>query len=363
MKWKEFNPGNGNLRAEGLGYLLTSRYVNSLGICLEYATTPLSDDAFDTLGNMLQVAYLPVGGVSDLVFGIVPHNKSLCRWDRPIGSFENISEWLKFLDNTGARNLHLTGKLKQAMIDKPGWIPGFNDIIPLTAPKFSRRTSLLCNIPMPNAYRPGLLRTREGLVSFANRLRIYVDEQRDSASPRLKNVLAKINSLKHNDSWEADDSGWACLPIIGRDLDNAIEVAFAFQDEVHRALDETEAAMVDMNVDPSGFYEALLAEHIRMAIGVHEKVMKKDKDLEEKEGTHREGRRWLSLSMDTYWDELSDLKKRVAKCTDCTEQLAGDAWIMMIFRAFCWHHCHRLLPQTMILPVEWHRSQIPVYIG
>src|SRR5947208_16895595 len=79
-----------------------------------------------------------------------------------------------FLRQHWCRNLRLTKNLRRAMKDKAGWIPDFNDIIPLTAPKMSSSVSLLCNIPMSNTYSSGLLRTCEGLQVFCQRLRGYV---------------------------------------------------------------------------------------------------------------------------------------------------------------------------------------------
>lgn len=368
MQWKEFDPDKGIFRADGSGHLLTSRNVTSIGTCLEFAITGSIEDLFPNPDTAYRVAldtsYLPVGGVSDLAFGVVPGNNSLSCWDRSVGSDGKIFEFLNFLDNTGVQNLDLSKMLKNAMEDKPGWIPGFNDIIPLTAPKLSQKTNFLRNIPMPNVYFPGLLRTKEGLSSFAKRIRIYVDQQKDSASPQLKNILAKINSLEQYEIWNDKDSAWACLRAIGRDVNSAIKLDLPFQEEVHRALDETEAALVDMKGKiKDSFYDTLLVEHIRMAIGVHKDVMKIEAKEEHETEIRWDGRRWLSISMNEYWKGLSDLKKRVAKYTGCKEQEAGDAWVMMIFRAFCWHHCHRLLPQTVVLPVGWHRSKMRVYIG
>ena len=360
MQWKEFDPSKGIFRADGFGHSLTSRNVMSIGTCLEFAVTGSIEDTFRDSRAVLESLYLPVGGVSDLAFGIVPGNKSLGCWNRHLGSDGKIFEFLNFLDNTGAENLRLSKTLKKAMKDKPGWIPGFNDIIPLTASKLSQKTTFLRNIPMPNVYSPGLLRTMEGLISFAEQLHNYVDEQRDSVSPQLKNVLAKINSLEQYEMWNFKDSAWARLRI-EYDVKSAIKKDLPFQDEVHRALDETEAALVDMRGKiKESFYETLLVEHIRMAIGVHKDVMEREENLAKEK---RDGRRWLSISMEEYWNGLSGLKKRVARDTGCKEQEAGDAWVMMIFRAFCWHHCHCLLSQTLVLPVEWYRSKMKVYIG
>lgn len=306
-----------------------------------------------------------------------------------------IFGWLDFMDDTGSKNLHLSENLRTSMADKPGWLPGLNDIIPLTAPKFSQHTSLLCNIPMPNSYSPGLLRTQEGLHVFKRRLCTYSAQKESDASSQLMSVVDWMKRLEKIEVWMAKDSAWACVPTLEQTPpEHTIRQAFAYQYQVHRALDETEQALINMNVDPRGScesdqkekvkglcYDTLLAEHIRMAILAHGKVMKIEQeykgDTERHEAPHNpvytqqplnyekglKGRLWLEASMDTYWDELPSLAERVAKLTGCSRQVATDAWILMIFRSFCWHHCHRLLPQKMILPVEWHMSQMPVYLG
>ena len=39
MEWKEFDPTNGKLRAEGTGHLFASRIIRSVSLCLEYTHT------------------------------------------------------------------------------------------------------------------------------------------------------------------------------------------------------------------------------------------------------------------------------------------------------------------------------------
>jgi hypothetical protein len=39
-----------------------------------------------------------------------------------------------------------------------------------------------------------------------------------------------------------------------------------------------------------------------------------------------------------------------------------EAWLTMMFRAFCWHRCHFLVPGNRV-PSEYYGSQMPVYIG
>lgn len=200
MNWKEFNPITGTLLADGPGQLITSGVVRSLGLCLEYTGTErlVPSDTRQivrsrrSIGDLLLNSYLPIAGVSDLIFGIVPGNKNLSCFDRAIGTLDEITGFLNFLDNTGAENLSLTEHLNSARKEKPGWLPGFNDVIPLTAEKMSSVASNLRNLPMPNIYSAGLLRTREGLHVFCHRLQAYIAEQKGATSQQLLWVQAQV---------------------------------------------------------------------------------------------------------------------------------------------------------------------------
>jgi hypothetical protein len=59
------------------------------------------------MDDLLLNSYLPIAGVSDLIFGIVPGNKNLSCFDRAMGTLDEITGFLDFLDNTGAENLSL----------------------------------------------------------------------------------------------------------------------------------------------------------------------------------------------------------------------------------------------------------------
>lgn len=154
----------------------------------------------------------------------------------------------------------------------------------------------------------------------------------------------------------------------------AYQAAEVYQQEIHNALDTAEAFLISINEDPLGSirsdrkdqkpgfcYDTLLVEHLRMAILSYGNV--KDKKNCPVHWEFPVGRDWLSALMNVYWDILEELSGKVAEYTGCTPELAVDAWVTMIFRAFCWHHCHHLITSQTILPSEWHGSQMPVYIG
>jgi hypothetical protein len=269
--------------------------------------------------------------LSDLIFGIVLGNKNLSCFDRAMGTLDEITGFLDFLDNTGAENLSLTEHLNSARKEKPGWLPGFNDVIPLTAEKMSSVASNLRNIPMPNTYSAGLLRTREGLHVFCHRLQAYIAEQRGATSQQLLWVQARVLKFEtmHKGLWNANDSSWAFVPLNHMTLPiPAYEAAEVYQQKIHNALDTAEVFLISINEDPLGSirsdrkdqrpgfcYDTLLVEHLRMAILSYGRV--KDKKKRPAHWLFPIGRDWHSASLNVYWDDFQELSGKVAEYTGC----------------------------------------------
>lgn len=159
MEWKEFDPAAGMMRAEGQGHLVISRIVRSMGVVLEYMVVDSTAHHGRRVNDLFDKPYFPVIGVDDMIFGMVPGNGLFDCWDRRIGTIAEINQILELMDDSDTTDKYLGDVLSSAMRERPGWMPGFNDIIPLTLPKMSSKVSHLNNLPMPNTYHPGLLRT------------------------------------------------------------------------------------------------------------------------------------------------------------------------------------------------------------
>src|SRR5277367_6266464 len=112
------------------------------------------------------------------------------------------------------------------MRERPGWIPGFNDIISLNAPKMSSKMSHLNNLLMPNTYHPGLHRTSEGLQVFSDKLRIYVSNRGDEASLQPREVLKWIDAVEQHEQWNAKDSS---RPPYGKALQRRVKMIICSQ--------------------------------------------------------------------------------------------------------------------------------------
>ncbi|KAK4198924.1 hypothetical protein QBC40DRAFT_229118 [Triangularia verruculosa] len=385
MKWKEFDPPNGKLRAEGPQGIITSRFIRSIGLCLEYTDTEHDGTLGATvprkLDRILLDSFLPVDDVSYFLFGIVRGNPRLACYDRRIDSPASITHFLDFLDSTSATPLHLSANLAKAMKQREGWMPGFGDIIPITAPKLSSAESLLCRIPMPNSYAPGVLRSKEGQQVFCARLR-DMHTATGASSQQLAKIMLHLDILErdHHDFWTAGDEVWGTIRLDEHisDLANAaFRAKEAYSRTVHIILDEMEDYLIGINVDPRGSirgykkelrrgfcYDTLLVEHIRMAVDSYEAAIEKlIIPPSEWRGLSGGRRDWLAACMNEYWDRLDVVCAAVSEYTDAPRELIIDAWVSMIFRAFCWHHCHSLVPTGMNLNPEWHRNRMPVYLG
>jgi len=145
-------------------------------------------------------------------------------------------------------------------------------------------------------------------------------------------------------------------------LESQYKVMKTYHADVLYYLDLADLWLQPFNAHPQNNYNKVLNEHIRMSISTYATAMEAIKNGY----VHplaSERRNWLAVSMHEYWAALPGLSKRVAARSTCDPQQVTDAWITMIFRAFCWHHSHRLVPTRTVLPSEWHGSKMPVYIG
>jgi hypothetical protein len=82
------------------------------------------------------------------------------------------------------------------------------------------------------------------------------------------------------------------------------------------------------------------------------------------EGLTGSDRDWLATCMNEHWDRLDDFCRAVAaEFRNVSQSRVREAWAAMVFRGFCWHHCHRMEPMEISLPSAWHGSRVPIYLG
>lgn len=73
--------------------------------------------------------------------------------------------------------------------------------------------------------------------------------------------------------------------------------------------------------------------------------------------------------MHKYWDDFDLIAADIARKGVKDKELAHEAWIVMIFRAFCWWQCHWMTPGKDMIqeplrnPSRYWDSKLPLYIG
>lgn len=145
-----------------------------------------------------------------------------------------------------------------------------------------------------------------------------------------------------------------------------------FLDAVHDCYDFTSVYFMNLDQQHYRIYYGLVSVHINHAVYYWGDATKNIR-----EGNARKAppgmQDWLVEGAHLYWDYLPSIAKRMMKEDErLNEDQVYEAWIMMMFRAFCWWRCHWMdLSETMEnsgkpktrLPSRYYNSQFPVYIG
>jgi hypothetical protein len=363
MTWKQFSPADGILRAEGNRFMITSTNVRSIGLLLHFAfignrsgLMPWTEDWIRiTNGSMI-----PTSAADCMGFGILPSCKELGLPTFNIETEEEVFTTLNKIDNTGDS----ASRLRRILESNPKATLGFSDLISMAAPMIRCKDSTVIRVPIPTEFSAGLTYEKEGFVVFYHCLQAYIKTNGglEGLSPQIKWVLETYQSLKTKYSeWEDD--------ILAGQRPN--DRGKAFLADMHACWDATTAYFVNLqrihHTYPKRFcYYDLMCSHVRHAVRFYE-----DATTLMKNGRGREhfGLRkpWLAEEMHLYFDYLPDIIKDMNEKGFNDEELGDqelvtEAWLTMVFRAFCWHWCHYLVPGYRV-PSEYHGSQMPVYIG
>ena len=96
--WKQFDPLEGNMRAEGNGFTITSTFVRSMGIVLQIGVNdPLSNE-YDR--EQIHELYIPSEAADKMGFGIVPGQVGLNIPDYKLGTEAQVLATAKEIDPT-----------------------------------------------------------------------------------------------------------------------------------------------------------------------------------------------------------------------------------------------------------------------
>lgn len=366
MSWEVFNPEEGTMRAEGNGHGISSTFVRSIGVILQYipiaGIATYSPKLLSSFVRELSKSelYIPTREADMMGFGILPGYNRLGIPSFKIGTSNEVFATMDILDSTRKASGKLRD-IRNLLVDK--WDAhatyGFSDIISLAAPMIRRRHSTIIRVPMPAEYCSSLLSHKEGFVVFHHRLQEYLKASNETSFMQAHWVLEQYEHLKmHYNEWENEASTH----------EQVNDCNLKFLEEVHGLWDKLTDYFVQLHENHQLRYYDLMAVHISHAVNYWGDAWEQlnqgkardhfELNALEAEGTHM------------YFDYLprivADMKERGF---DGPEELVHEAWFTLIFRAFCWWRCHSLYPgedpsfKGRTIRSRYWDSKLPVYIG
>lgn len=355
MIWKQFQPLDGNLRAEGAGYTITSSDVRSMGTVLQVGIRDPLPSTF-SLQDVNEL-YIPSEAVDKMGFGIVPGDAVLGIPDYTIGTEEEILATLRNqVDPTHAA----ADSLKEILGANPGWTPGISDIIGMAAPMMRHQRSSLVRVPAPAEYNLGLTEQEEGFVVFRNRLRDYIAEQDEKNEPvtnQTRHVLDQYEELRRRYG-----SQWEDQHVCNQTLNDRSVI---FLDDLHSRHTAATRYFKDLAQAHPGFrYTDLMYAHIRHAVNYFPAALER-LNANPPRGRDHYGMRvagWITEGAHIYFDNLPKVVDEMRKKEFDKPDIVTEAWLTMMFKAFLWHRCHFIVPGARVPSANWG-SRLPVYIG
>ena len=131
MKWTDFRPSEGVMKAEGGGHLLVSTLVRGVGVMLQYQYTGIGEsqlvgeddsDLPSTAESHEIEVYIPRSAVDSMGFGILPGNSALGVTSFNVANIEGAMATMRKLGCSS----QAMDELKRICDANPHWTPGFS---------------------------------------------------------------------------------------------------------------------------------------------------------------------------------------------------------------------------------------------
>ncbi|KAI4284975.1 MAG: hypothetical protein L6R38_001043 [Xanthoria sp. 2 TBL-2021] len=362
MTWQTFRPEEGEMRAEGNGHIIYSTLVRSIGPILHYAQGHMRGVPHDKYGRNAngtvptEFLLIPTGEADMMRFGILPCYEDLMKCKQyAMGTFHEVRATLDLLDPTGSASK----KVRDNRQFETTATFGFPDLISMAAPMLRQEGSTKIRLPVPTEHCCGLTSLKEGFVIFRERLGDYASSEQSEPSHQVSWVLESYDSLK---------SGYPCWEN-GFKTDFWVDTDCLFLDQVSHMWWQTTIYFQQLE-DSSKVqirYVDLVACHIKHAVNFWHEAHGRIQRFEGRD--HHGLRDWLAEGMHMYWDYLPKIVSEMSVKSDASESLIREAWIMLLFRAFCWSRCHYMCPPEERFPdstrlrSRYWNSKLPVYLG
>ena len=362
MIWKQFEPLEGNLRAEGNGHTITSTVVRSMGTVLQIGVKDFlpSGDPAEEFNEL----YVPSEAADKMGFGLVPGEASLGVPDYKLGTEEEV---LATLRNVVDPSREAAGTVKAILEANPGWTPGISDIIGFAAPMIRQPHSSIVRVPQPAGYAVGLTQQLEGFIVFHKRL-IDLVEERDAkgepVSKQTRSILRQYAELnyRYGEQWENQE---VCnLNLNDRSME--------FLDDLHGRHLAATKYLKDLMAHYNGTgeksqvfrYTDLMYAHIRHAVNYFPEALERINASPSRARDHY-GMRvagWITEGAHIYFDNTSKVIGDMRNKGFDQPEIVEEAWLTMMWKAFLWHRCHFMVEGQPVPSSNWG-SRLPVYIG
>ncbi|KAL9021289.1 MAG: hypothetical protein Q9185_001494 [Variospora sp. 1 TL-2023] len=362
MTWTVFRPEHGVFLAEGNGHTLRPKGQQLLDF--EIVPNPPSKS------KVLDHLYIPSPLVDKLFFGILPGYEPFHLPDYRIGSTTDVYTTMYSLDPTGSATKKIRDNRHPSFA--PDCLFGFSDIIPLAAPMLRQYSSTIIRLPIPAQYTVGLLTHKEGFVVFRHRLNRfiasprYVTERKDTGlyAPYIAFWVRDkyCELMEHFPEWEDE-------VLANKQINNR---SMQFLDACNAAWDYCTGHLSNLiRTYGKNFYRDLMAAHLKHAVNWWHQAWNRMRAGEARDNYGL--RDYIAEGMHLYWDYLDLVVKEMQERGWSEVPLATlkDAWIVMVFRGFCWWRCHWMMEgQEMCvaperLPSEYYEdsSEDARYLG
>ena len=362
MTWQTFRPEEGEMRAEGNGHIIYSTLVRSIGPILHYAQGRIRGVPYERYGENAngtvptEFLLIPSEEADMMRFGILPCYAELMKCKKyAMGTIDEVRATLDLLDPTGSASK----KIRDNRQFETTATFGFPDLISMAAPMFRQNGSTQIRLPVPTEHCTGLTSHKEGFVVFRERLGNYVSHEQTEPSHQTSWVLDSYDSLKSAyASWE---NGFKASFWVDTDCLCLDQVSDMWWQTTNYFLQLQHSGKARIQ------YVDLVACHIKNAVNFWHEGYER---IQKGQGREHHGLRdWLAEGMHMYWDYLPNIVSEMSVKTYASESLIREAWIMLLFRAFCWSRCHYMspsearFPDSTRLPSRYWNSKLPVYLG
>jgi len=376
MRWKDFRPEEGILRAEGHSHIITSTVVRSLGLVLQYNYTgrskrlahrsPWRPAVTGSVYKEKEEIYISTPGADRFGAGVIRGHRRLGVPDFTIGTQQETVTSLQSLDRTGICSDILQKILKQ----DPAFKFPVADLVAMTAYMICQAGSPLVQVPAPSDNTDGITAGPYGRTIFTQALDDYV---REKNGPTLESqtvdwgqiqvgrqtcwVLWRLKELQANFprrfiAQEEYFDGW----IVRRPVEylQTLNILFDEASQFYRSSG-------NLNL----IYTTILQAHLVVAVFAQD--IGEDESVP-KNGSETKIAKLISANPGTVIEHYFSVLPQIVKFVQdgaspvSDERLIVDFWMMMMLRAFCWGASHYFVPGERV-PIAYFGSQLPVYIG